>query len=360
MPFSNVTNYKLDNHIKYIQNKKLGISNIIYLINLFGLNSMLLYKAISLMDQIYLENTVPIDNIKIISTICILLVIQFNECCKIYNDNDYFNKNEIIFHSFLGNNKMNKNKTNINGFFQYLKKDVNNFKFYEVLCLKYLNYDLRKSSAYDYLLLFFRLGIFFCEEKIDVNCKFNICLDILDYIINDSKSCNFSQYILAMSIIKVAFEFDKCFDKNIFKKIYGVDLNKKKYIDCTNMIKNILSLKFQNEINYNNNYYYYYYILNIIKQNNSMYNFPYIKNIISNNELFFYLSKLQKNKNEEEKANNIRYINRRPKFFIDSYINKEDNKKFDFWIFDLKNQIVNSNKIINNNNFISKCLLTYK
>ena len=27
-----------------------------------------------------------------------------------------------------------------------------------------LNYDLRKYSAYDYLILFFQLGIFFCEE----------------------------------------------------------------------------------------------------------------------------------------------------------------------------------------------------
>ena len=357
VPFSKVTNYNLDNHVKYIQNKNIGISNIIYLINRFGLNSMILYKAISLMDQIYLENDVLIDNIKTISTICIFLVIQFNECCKIYNNNDYFNKNEIIFHSFFGNNKLNQNKPNINGFFQYIKNNVNNFSYWEVLCIKYLNYDLRKSSAYDYLLLFFRLGIFFCEEKIDVNNKFNICLQILDYIINDSKACNFSQYILAMSIIKVAFEFEKNFDKNIFKVIYGVDLYKKKYIDCSNMIKNILSLKIQNEINYNN----YYYILNNIYQNNFIKNFPYITNIINNTEIFFYLSQLQinKNKNEEEKKDNINYINTSPKFFIDSYINQEGNKKFNFGIFDIKNNIVNNNKIINNNNFMSKGLFSY-
>ena len=356
VPFTKITNYKLDNHIAYIKNKTKGISNIIYLINHFGLNSMILYKAINLMDQIYLENEISIDNINTISTICIFLSIQFNECCKLYNKYDYYNKNEIIFHSSFGNNKLNKNKPNINGFFQYIKNNINNFKYWEVLCLKYLNYDLRKSSAYDYLLLFFRLGIIFYEEKIDVNSKFNICLEILDYIINDSKSCNFSQYILAMSIIKVAFEFEKYFDKNIFKIIYGVDLSKKKYIDCSNMIKNILSLKIQNNTNYNNNYN----LLNIIYQNNFMKNIPFMTNIINNNEIFFYLLQLQKNQNEEEKANNIEYINTSLKFFIDSYINIQGNKKFYFGNFNLNNNIVNSNKIINNNNFMSKGLLSYK
>ena len=356
VPFTKITNYKLDNHIAYIKNKTKGISNIIYLINHFGLNSMILYKAINLMDQIYLENKISIDNINTISTICIFLSIQFNECCKLYNKYDYYNKNEIIFHSSFGNNKLNKNKPNINGFFQYIKNNINNFKYWEVLCLKYLNYDLRKSSAYDYLLLFFRLGIIFYEEKIDVNSKFNICLEILDYIINDSKSCNFSQYILAMSIIKVAFEFEKYFDKNIFKIIYGVDLSKKKYIDCSNMIKNILSLKIQNNTNYNNNYN----LLNIIYQNNFMKNIPFMTNIINNNEIFFYLLQLQKNQNEEEKANNIEYINTSLKFFIDSYINIQGNKKFYFGNFNLNNNIVNSNKIINNNNFMSKGLLSYK
>ena len=356
VPFTKITNYKLDNHVAYIKNKAKGISNIIYLINHFGLNSMILYKAINLMDLIYLENEISIDNINTISTICIFLSIQFNECCKLYNKYDYYNKNEIIFHSSFGNNKLNKNKPNINGFFQYIKNNINNFKYWEVLCLKYLNYDLRKSSAYDYLLLFFRLGIIFYEEKIDVNSKFNICLEILDYIINDSKSCNFSQYILAMSIIKVAFEFEKYFDKNIFKIIYGVDLSKKKYIDCSNMIKNILSLKIQNNTNYNNNYN----LLNIIYQNNFMKNIPFMTNIINNNEIFFYLLQLQKNQNEEEKANNIEYINTSLKFFIDSYINIQGNKKFYFGNFNLNNNIVNSNKIINNNNFMSKGLLSYK
>jgi len=45
-----------------------------------------------------------------------------------------------------------------------------------------------------------------------------------------------------MSIIKIVLENDNFFDKKIFKYIYGVDLSKKKYINCSNLIKNILNL----------------------------------------------------------------------------------------------------------------------
>ena len=104
---------------------------------------------------------------------------------------------------------------------------MDDYIFWEVLCLKYLDYDLGKYSAYDYLILFFGLGIFFCKETIDIISKLNICLMILDYIIYQPNSCNFTQYIIAMSIIKVAFEAESFFDQKIFKNIYGVDLSKK-------------------------------------------------------------------------------------------------------------------------------------
>ena len=78
---------------------------------------------------------------------------------------------------------------------QYIRKRVVDFRYWEIICLKYLNYDLRKSSAFDYLLLFFKLGIFFYEEKIDVINKLNNCLNILDYVVNDKKSCNY-RYML--------------------------------------------------------------------------------------------------------------------------------------------------------------------
>ena len=346
--FSSVANYNLANHIKYLEHKRIGISFINSLINLYGLKSMILYKAISLMDQIYLENEVSIDNIETISIICIFLALQFNECCLPYNNENNFTKeeNDIFFHSFLGNNKLKRNKSNINGFFHYVKKKVRNFRYWEVLCLKYLNYDLRKSSAYDYLLLFFKLGIFFCKEKIDVMNRLTNCLNILDYVINDIKSCNYSQYTLAMSIIKVAFEFDKFFDKNIFKMIYGVDLSKKKYNDCSKMIENILSMIINNK--YNN-----------LKDNvincTKLYNFIYFSNVKyfnNNNKLLFYLCEDDKNLVEKKINNIINYVNIIKKFFIDSNVKNGDNKKFE-QLNHLSKGIVNNKIIHHTNNMIN-------
>ena len=127
--FSSVANYNLANHIKYLEHKRIGISFINSLINLYGLKSMILYKAISLMDQIYLENEVSIDNIETISIIWIFLALQFNECCLPYNNENNFTKeeNDIFFHSFLGNNKLKRNKSNINGFFHYVKNKSKKF-----------------------------------------------------------------------------------------------------------------------------------------------------------------------------------------------------------------------------------------
>ena len=245
--FSSVANKKSGYHLKYLSNKRRGVNTIISLINTFGLRSMIFYKSISLLDQIFLNNEISIDNIETIALVCVLLVVEFNECCIPYKKVDFFDKNEkdIIFHTFNNDIDYN-NKLNLRGLFLYIKNNVNNFNYWQILCLKYLNYDLGKYSAYDYLLLFFRLGILFCKETVDIISKLKICLKILDSIINDNKSCFFSQYTLAMSIINVTFGQEKYFDKNIFKIIYGVDLSKKKYINCSNMIKNVI-------LYYNNN-----------------------------------------------------------------------------------------------------------
>ena len=245
--FSCIADKRSQYNLKYLENKKRGMKKIFFLIKNFGLNSMVFYKAINLLDQIFLNNNqISIDNIEIIALICVLLVVEFNECCMPNNEDQEDilgkNENEIIFHTTFNDNNY-KNKLNLGGLFFYIKSNVNNFKYWEILCLKILNYNLGKYSSYDYLILFFRLGIFFSKETIDINSKLKNCLNILDYIINDAKSCFFSQYTIAMSIINVAFEKEIFFDKNIFKNIYGVDLTKKKYIKCSNMIKNVLASK---------------------------------------------------------------------------------------------------------------------
>ena len=360
IPFSSIVNYKSLYHLKYIENKNIGISKINFLVNKFGLKSMVFYRAISLMDQIYLENQVSIESIENIACICVLLVIEFNECCLSNKGDDIIKKEkEILFRPYFENNHK-KNKANITGLFHYIKNNINNYDYWEVLCLKYLNYDLGKYSAYDYLILFFGLGIFFCKETIDIIDKLNTCLRILDYIINDSKSCNYSQYILAMSIIKVAFEEKKYFDKKIFKKIYGVDLSKKKYINCSNMIKVILNMAL--------NYQLYSIIcsFNSLKNINScnyINNSPYLINgFINSDEQTYYANEKRKNKNKRNKKNNKCkehiYNNKcnNKIIIIDSNLNNESRNKFKCDSVHKNFFVNNHNKIIINNNFINNSI----
>ena len=260
-PFTTLADYKIPSHIKYLECKNKGISKIKSLTNNFGLKSMILYKAINFMNQIYLDNEVSLEYMDIIASLCVLLVTDYNECCIPSIFEEYLTKDQrdILYGCCYENDDSNnvksnglipfknkeeriKHKSNLNGLFRYIKKNVNNFKYWEIMCLKYLNYDLGKYTAYDYLILFFELGIFFCEENVDIIDKLKYCVKILDYIILNKCSCDFSQYTFAMSIIKIVLENDNFFDKKVFKYIYGVDLSKKKYINCSNLIKNILNL----------------------------------------------------------------------------------------------------------------------
>ena len=332
IPFSTEKINKMECHAKYLEYRRVGISKIYYLINTFGIKSMIFYRAICLIDHIYLKNDVSIDDLETVASICVLLAIKFNECYKSYIKEDNLTKieNYIYFLSHVENNKTtNKNGTNIKGLFHYMKKNVNNFMYWEILCLKYLNYDLRKYSAYDYLILFFQLGIFFCEETIDIMSKLKICLKILNSIINNSKSSDYSQYILAMSIIKVAFEKEIFFDIKIFREVYGVDLSKKKYKECSDYIKIILN--FENILyNFSQNYLY----------NSSLENIFFVQYFNK------YSNDSDENKNKKNKGN-IRKNESNNN--ITNIIFNSNIEEYNF--SQLKSN--NNNKILINNNFIN-------
>ena len=326
IPFSTENKNKMESHTKYLENRRTGISKIYNLINTFGIKSMIFYKAICLMDHIYLKNDVSIDDIEIIASVCVLLAIKYNECNKSYIKEDNLTKNEnyVYFLSHVENNeKISKNITNIKGLFLYMKKNVNNFQYWEILCLQYLNYDLRKYSAYDYLILFFQLGIFFCKETIDIMSKLRICLKILNCTINNSKSIDYSQYILAMSIIKVAFESEIFFDKNIFKEVYGVDLSKAKYKECSDYIKIILN--FKNILDYDN---------------------PFFRNVKYFNK-YSNDGKTDENKNKKNKRKN------RKKEYNNIITNIIFNSNLEEYNF---SQLKSNNKILINNNFINNSI----
>lgn len=385
---------KFQNKIKYLECKYKGISKIDFLTKNFGLKSMIFYKSICFMNKIFLENEISIDNIDNVASICVLLVTEFNEGCipSLFEECLTQEESDILYHQFLKNNinkinnkKIIRHKLNLYELFSYIKKNVNNFKFWEILCLKYLNYDLEKYSAYDYLLLFFKLGIFFCEKDINIIEKLKYCFKILDLIIIDKNSGFFNQYTFAMSIIKLAMENDNFFDKKIFKYIYGVDLSKEKYINCCNLIKSILNVSINNKCSqlfFNN-------INNSLNLNQlylpQIYN---LGNILSqqNKNLFYGIKKesninkgfnncnnsnikIQKEKNGHKINNNeiniCNYNNLEcKKLDFDQFnapivnnkniiINNNINiNNFDFNFFDNKyNNFVNNNKILHNNHY---------
>jgi hypothetical protein len=372
-PITAIANYNLSNHIKYLECKNKGISKIKSLTNNFGLKSMILYKAINFMNQIYLDNEVSLEYIDIIASLCVLLVIDYNERCIpsiieeyltkdqrdilygfCYENDDKDINNGLI--PFNDKNEKIKHTSNLNGLLRYIKKNVNNFRYWEIMCLKYLNYDLGKYTAYDYLILFFELGIFFCEENVDIIDKLKYCVKILDYIILNKCSCDFSQYTFAMSIIKIVLENDNFFDKKVFKYIYGVDLSKKKYINCSNLIKNILNLAVKidsiKSLNYMINF-------NKINNGNQIYLNKFInsngKNIIMDNHFLLNGNINQSNKIKKGKKS---FKSNKEKDKIEENNKLENNN---FFIYNNKNinfdglnhNLINNNSIIINNNFIN-------
>ena len=335
-PISYNINYNSQNHLKYLEFKNKGISRIKFLVNSFGLNKMTFYKSICFMNKIFLENEISINDIDNISPICILLVVKYSQCCRHFVTEEYLTKDEmdiLYYHSVIKNGRSAQNITNLKGLFNYIKIKVKDYKYWEVLCLKYLNYDLGRYSAYDYLILFFKLGIIFCKDEVLMIDKLKMCLNILDMIIYDKKFYKFSQYTFAMSIIKLIFENEKYFDKATFKHIYGVDLSKDKYIKCSNLINSIINKSIYSNI-VNNIVF-----LNILN-NQEMYSNKY-KNLIKEN--YFYNQTSNKNKNEEEKIDQKGSCNN--KGIIYKY-----NNFFDFGQF---NPIINNKNIIINNNYIN-------
>ena len=340
-PISSVCNYKLINHIKYLENKNRAILKIKFLVNCFGLKSMIFYKSICLMNQIFFENNISLDSINdidSISSICVLLVAEYNECCipSILEEKLTKDEIDILYHFHNKNKEKNVHKSNLRGLFCYIKSNVFNYKYWEVLCLKYLNYDLGRYSTYDYLILFFKLGIFFCEENINIIDRLKFCINILDLIIYDKKFCDFSQYTFAMSIIKVVFENDNFFDKKIFKYIYGVDLSKNKYIECSNLIKTILNVYINNE--YSRCYF------NIL--NNVLYFYQLKNQIAYNNKINEKGLQFKNNNNEEKKNDDKNYEDY--KDIICKY-----NKHLKTLIVNNNHIIINNDNNSNNKNFIN-------
>ena len=338
-PISLDIDFSLLSHNNYIGYRKKGLSKIYFLCNNFNLGSIIMYKAIGLMDQIFLNNKdIYIENIEIIASICILISYQFNECCSKPNKielNSLYIKNidSSCKHNleFINNNNYYY-VNSIKGLHQYLKDKIKNIVYWQIFCLKKLNYNLDKYSAFDYINLFFGLGILFTDEQIDIISEYKYCIFISSILINQYNICKYNQYVIAMSIIYIAIKDNKYFDQNIFKYIYGVDFSKQKYNYCINELNKIINYSFH--LNYYDNFL----ISNqYINSFVNYFNYNNINNRINNNK-----------NNNFSKNNNCKNINEVNNSFFELL------EKYNFWFE--KSELYNNENIIKN---IEKLKLYY-
>ena len=225
--------FKIDNSNNnincYLNMRRKCINFIKMQSNFFSIPNNLVYKAINYLDYIYLNNNVSLDLISNICIICLLFAIQFNECCSKSSSIDF------------------------NGFRNYIKNIIN-LKELEIYCLKCLDYNLGMYSSLDYINLFFSLGVIFPTKNnsenifIDISFLFFNCISAIDIIIEENFSLEFSSYTIALTVIKMILENFDCFNYEIFKKIYGINFNKEKYIQCQKRLKYILANYYHNPI----------------------------------------------------------------------------------------------------------------
>ena len=317
-PISLQIDFSLLSHRSYINNRKKGLLKIYFLSNKFNLSEMIKYKAIGSMDQIYLNNKdIPIEYIETISSICILLSTEFNDCCSYSKINKSNFQNCYPINNNSNVNIKNVDLNNLKSLHQYIKNETKNLMYWQTYCLKKLDYNLGKYSAYDYLNLFLNLGIVFTNEKIDFLNITESCFNLLELIITKSNICKYNQYLIAMSLIYIQFINTNYFDKNAFKYIYGVDFSKKKYKLVINELSMMIKNSFNDKpcINEDINYYLIQsnkYKVNIDYKNNNLpdgniYIVNNSKNINSNKSIFRELSFQYKYFYEQIKLGN--YLN---------------------------------------------------
>ena len=83
-----------------------------------------------------------------------------------------------------------------------------------------------------------------------------------EIIIENNNNLHFSSYTIALSIIKIITKYYNLFDNEIFKKIYGINFNKEKFIKCEELINNILcNFYFTSKSLYNVNINYIHYLI---------------------------------------------------------------------------------------------------
>jgi hypothetical protein len=161
---------------------------------------------------------------------CVLLSSKFNE-----NDPFIPNLRQIQTKNSQDNN--------------YTLKEI---KKYEELCVKLLYYKLDLILAYDYISLFFKIGVFTLDEKNTLKSSigdiYNQCISILYEFVHDIKFPEFSQLEIAlacMSLIREVQGVDHWI--KLFEEIYHV--NFEYFKNCYDVLKKRNKKLFQPKVN---------------------------------------------------------------------------------------------------------------
>jgi hypothetical protein len=171
--------------------------------------------------------------IETISSVCVLIAYEFNECCT-----------------------KNDGKINLKGFSSFYK-NFSNLIEVQTLILKKLNYNLGEYNCFDYINLFFSFGIIFNSNNnknntININKNYQECLFLLENFIEDCNYLKYSDYVIAVSIIKYVFINYEYYNEKIFNEIYNINNKNDIYKNCQFEI-NLLLNKFISMIYFNNN-----------------------------------------------------------------------------------------------------------
>lgn len=215
---SAVIDYQNKNHINYLSKRRTGIRNIRYLVKVLHYSPTVLYKAIAYMDKIFLSSETHVKLINNVSTICVLLSLQFNECCSKIPMEDLFT----------------------------LIRLIPNYNELEIHCLICLGYDLSVDTPYDYINRAFTSGIVFLKENdptFDINILYSQCLMFMDGFIEDERALDFSSDVLAMTIIKLNCEQYSHFNSKVFQYVYDISFRNSNYALCYCILVNIVAYK---------------------------------------------------------------------------------------------------------------------
>lgn len=215
---------------EYVLLRKKGISYIKDIVNVLKYSKGVLYKAILYLDTYFLRKQCYNINIYQISTICILISVQFNECCI----NNNIKELSILLHCIPH--------------LLQLEQDI----------LTTLNYNLGMLTVYDYINTFFSYGVLFTsnaishEDIFEAEYVLSYAMNILFMLVDDYCFLDFTPHVMAITIIRIALENSAVsFDDIHFQKVYDVNFHHIDYVKCLFVLKAILPYVMKDERNSN-------------------------------------------------------------------------------------------------------------